>query len=208
MPYGPCMICGATNYPSSMGGPMICPQCDCDNFGQRRIEQQGTQLQQVIAERDQLAAKVAEAEIISTAALQRSSYLANTKLGFVEALDACQRGLALWRDKPHNFKWWNRIDGTPIPNDLLVCIAEILQHTANADRVQRDAVLAELAQVKAENEKLRAPFVAGVDFGRQPSRNAWGCTCGRWATTEYELYSGCENANCPNRPTPPKETTK
>ena len=154
MPYGPCMICGATNYPSSMGGPMICPQCDCDNFGQRRIEQQGTQLQQVIAERDQLAAKVAEAEIISTAALQRSTYLANTKLGFVEALDACQRGLTLWRDKPHNFKWWNRIDGTPIPNDLLVCIAEILGQTANADR----ATISALRYGRAEAREALEPF--------------------------------------------------
>ena len=29
MPYGPCMVCGATNYSNSMGGPMICPSCDC-----------------------------------------------------------------------------------------------------------------------------------------------------------------------------------
>lgn len=32
MPYGPCNVCGATNYPSSMGGPYICPSCDCGNF--------------------------------------------------------------------------------------------------------------------------------------------------------------------------------
>ena len=29
MPYGPCQMCGATNYSLSMGGPGICPSCDC-----------------------------------------------------------------------------------------------------------------------------------------------------------------------------------
>lgn len=26
---GPCCVCGATNYPLSIGGPSICPACDC-----------------------------------------------------------------------------------------------------------------------------------------------------------------------------------
>lgn len=26
---GPCVVCGAINYPLSMGGPQICPACDC-----------------------------------------------------------------------------------------------------------------------------------------------------------------------------------
>jgi hypothetical protein len=29
MPFGPCRLCGATNYPNSLGGPEICPSCDC-----------------------------------------------------------------------------------------------------------------------------------------------------------------------------------
>jgi len=29
MPNGPCIVCGDTNYPLSMGGPGICPSCDC-----------------------------------------------------------------------------------------------------------------------------------------------------------------------------------
>lgn len=29
MPAGPCVICGATNYALSMGGPSLCPSCDC-----------------------------------------------------------------------------------------------------------------------------------------------------------------------------------
>jgi hypothetical protein len=32
MPYGPCNICGATNCPSSCGGPYICPSWNCNNF--------------------------------------------------------------------------------------------------------------------------------------------------------------------------------
>ena len=45
-------------------------------------------------------------------------------MNFIEALRAAQRGLDNWRLKPHNARWWSRIDGTPIPDDLLVCIAE------------------------------------------------------------------------------------
>jgi hypothetical protein len=26
---GPCIVCGLTDYPLSMGGPEICPACDC-----------------------------------------------------------------------------------------------------------------------------------------------------------------------------------
>ena len=29
MPPGPCIVCGENNYPLSMGGPTICPACDC-----------------------------------------------------------------------------------------------------------------------------------------------------------------------------------
>ena len=29
---GPCVLCGTTNYPMSMGGPTICPACDCGSF--------------------------------------------------------------------------------------------------------------------------------------------------------------------------------
>jgi hypothetical protein len=45
---------------------------------------------------------------------------------FGEILDLAQEGLARWKNKPHNAKWWRKIDGTPIPNDLLVNIAEVI----------------------------------------------------------------------------------
>lgn len=38
---GPCMICGATGYAPSFGGPMICPSCDCGNFGPDVVKRQG-----------------------------------------------------------------------------------------------------------------------------------------------------------------------
>ncbi|MDR3464204.1 MAG: hypothetical protein P4L76_18020 [Beijerinckiaceae bacterium] len=89
-----------------------------------------------------------EANLAFQASMQRTAYLEKTKLNFVEALEACKRGLEAWRDEPHNAKWWRRIDGTPIPNDLLVNIAEIIVQTANADRAERDAALSELAKLR------------------------------------------------------------
>lgn len=35
-----------------------------------------------------------------------------------------QRGFEKWRAKEHNKKWFRKIDGTPIPNDVVVCIAQ------------------------------------------------------------------------------------
>jgi hypothetical protein len=29
---GPCVVCGATNYSLSYGGPTICPRCDCGHY--------------------------------------------------------------------------------------------------------------------------------------------------------------------------------
>ena len=51
--------------------------------------------------------------------------------GFSAALDICNEGLRRWREKPHNAKWWRRIDGTPIPNDLMVNIADAMRDTAD-----------------------------------------------------------------------------
>ena len=36
---GPCVVCGKTNYPLSMGGPSICPACDCGyTYSRRHVE--------------------------------------------------------------------------------------------------------------------------------------------------------------------------
>lgn len=38
---GPCIYCGSINYAPSMGGPSICPSCDCGNFGPSVVQRQG-----------------------------------------------------------------------------------------------------------------------------------------------------------------------
>jgi hypothetical protein len=47
-------------------------------------------------------------------------------IGFVEAMNIVERGFIAWKDKSHNRKWFKRIDGTPIPNDIAVNIAEAI----------------------------------------------------------------------------------
>lgn len=45
----------------------------------------------------------------------------------VENLDwiaIAQRGFEAWKAKPHNARWFRKIDGTPIPNDLTICIGQ------------------------------------------------------------------------------------
>ena len=36
---GPCVICGGTNYELSMGGPTICPSCDCGPPNPRQVRE-------------------------------------------------------------------------------------------------------------------------------------------------------------------------
>jgi len=51
------------------------------------------------------------------------------------AYDIVQSGIDRWAAKPHNAKWWRRIDGTPIPNDIKVNIGEaIMEALAAAPR--------------------------------------------------------------------------
>lgn len=45
-------------------------------------------------------------------------------MGFDAAMRIAERGFKTWAEKEHNKKWVERIDGTPIVNDLLVNIAE------------------------------------------------------------------------------------
>lgn len=70
------------------------------------------------------------------------------------AIQIAQRGFEAWRAKPHNAKWFKRIDGTPIPNDLVVCVAE--QFAAVLASVS--ALAQALEALMAENERL-AQFI-------------------------------------------------
>jgi hypothetical protein len=50
-----------------------------------------------------------------------------------EAMKAAEAGLETWRSKPHNKRWWRLIDGTPIPNDLIVCIAQAVARASGGE---------------------------------------------------------------------------
>ena len=69
-----------------------------------------------------LESPVVRARILGAA--QGSQEPRKLGLSFCQAMDIAEDGLRRWRDKDHNAKWWRKIDGTPIPNDLLVNIAE------------------------------------------------------------------------------------
>lgn len=75
--------------------------------------------------------------------------LAVKSLSFMEAMNIVERGFDTWKDKPHNAKWYNRIDGTPIPNDLRVNIAEAICHS---DEIARLAAQPPAAQVETVPE--------------------------------------------------------
>ena len=49
---------------------------------------------------------------------------AQERLKSVNAISIAQAGYERWAAKPHNKKWVRKLDGTPIPNDIVVCIAE------------------------------------------------------------------------------------
>lgn len=68
-------------------------------------------------------------------------------MDFVAALKLCQQGLDVWKSQEHNYKWWRRIDGTPIPNDLLVCIAEAVRDAVQTDSAQGQAVADSLSAI-------------------------------------------------------------
>lgn len=53
-------------------------------------------------------------------------------MDFFKALTIARRGFDQWASEPHNKRWFRRIDGTPIPNDLLVNIAEAMVADAKA----------------------------------------------------------------------------
>lgn len=51
---GPCVICGAKDYPLSMGGPAICPKCDCGTFDLATIQMQSKAMARLHAEIERL----------------------------------------------------------------------------------------------------------------------------------------------------------
>lgn len=63
---GPCCICGGINYSLSMGGPTICPKCDCGHFDAATVMQQAKVIELLRAEvelwKDRCEATLADAQ--------------------------------------------------------------------------------------------------------------------------------------------------
>lgn len=57
------------------------------------------------------------------------------------SLDDVQRGYEAWAAKPHNAKWVRKIDGTPIPNDIVVTIFDTLRDLEAAPSPQPRAAV-------------------------------------------------------------------
>ena len=134
---------------------------------------------------------------------------ARNQLTFVEALQIVQGGFDVW--KKRNPKWFKRIDGTPIPNDLPVVIADVLSSiyiplrdeagaataTADAGRELTEALemqKAELLQVIEDRAIHRAhPAEGEVSTGDEP----WECVlCGADAEKQDDIQ---HHVTCPLR---------
>lgn len=58
---------------------------------------------------------------------------AQERLKSVNAICVAQAGYDRWAAKPHNAKWVKKLDGTPVPNDIVVCIAEEIVRMLHGD---------------------------------------------------------------------------
>lgn len=92
----------------------------------------------------------AQAYAISVGAQQSPAVAVPEKIGFSDSFKICEIGFTNWRLKDHNKKWFKKIDGTPIHNDLLCCIAEAFSsHYETEDLMEFHAV--------ARHEEMRIP---------------------------------------------------
>jgi hypothetical protein len=65
-------------------------------------------------------------------ALRGHAQQAKEPIGFMAAMDIVEAGFNNWKGKAHNAKWLRHIDGTPIPNDLMVNIAEAISRSVSS----------------------------------------------------------------------------
>ncbi len=85
-----------------------------------RIVELDAALGQMIPPEGDLTIRIAELE-----AALRSHADGWRTVNFFEAIKIAEDGLFVWATKPHNAKKWARkLEGTPIPNDICVAIAE------------------------------------------------------------------------------------
>jgi hypothetical protein len=158
--------------------------------GKRYLDENAADLLDAIAaERDQLAAKLVEVEreriVAEEQYLQGMQEEIQHAKNMREDRDAANAEIARLREAAAKVvehrasldwmgdkrasalldaAWWRRIDGTPIPNDLLVCIAEIFGQTANANRATVSALRSAVATAREALEPfVKVPLVG--DYG-------------------------------------------
>jgi len=79
-------------------------------------------------------------------------------------IGTAQQGFKAWKAKPHNARWFRKIDGTPIPNDLTICIGE-----AFAARIRALAAENEALRKGRREEELREDARLGAALARAES---------------------------------------
>lgn len=57
---GPCVVCGETDYPLSMGGPNICSYCDCGYSLKGRLKEYGDKNNKLRAEVKRLKEEIVQ----------------------------------------------------------------------------------------------------------------------------------------------------
>lgn len=118
----PCAIC---DYPQGEAQPpSVTPDPEwwgrpCEDCKEEKIDCQ------CLLKMAAKVASMATAEYlrrVEIAAIEKRAQMSD--LSFFRIGNLVWQGLQDWKAKGWNKKWWKRIDGTPIPNDLTVCIAE------------------------------------------------------------------------------------
>ena len=119
-----------------------------------------------------------------------------------------QRGFEAWKAKPHNARWFRKIDGTPIPNDLTICIGQ-----AFADELARrspppavEGGWREIETAPKDGTRILLCWKAfsgvseHVELGKWKSPN--GDFVGGWCNTYGHAFNGTPDYYMP-LPTPP-----
>jgi len=104
-----------------------------------------------VASRDEPNLARRDSEVSTQTGAEESS--AKAVLTLTEAMLIAEAGYDAWAAKPHNKGWRRKIDGTPIPNDLPVCIAQAFYDALKA-------APAEARSDQAVRELLREAAVA------------------------------------------------
>lgn len=89
--------------------------------------------------------------------------------GLVNIIAAADEGLKKWASQPHNKKWWKRIDGTPIPNDLLVNVTQAIWEMAKSAQAATRTPLGE----GRERRRAMSDFTSGCIFGSFITNFVW-----------------------------------